>query len=304
MSYPYLSDLINHIFGTQWNIPIAVFGSFVLLAIITATFVAKKEVIRFENLGILPKVEGAYTHKIVSDLAFTPVIFGLIGARVFHIFEYPQEFINDPIGMIFSTGGFSIYGGLIFGVIAGTIFLNKRSIPVIPMLDALAPSMILGYGIGRVGCQISGDGDWGIVANMALIPNWLPDWLWAQTYENNIVGVIIQSPGVYPTPIYEALTAFCIYFFLCVIKKAEYSKGYIFSVYLLMSGFGRLLIEKIRINSEYHLLGGSFTQAELISTMLILFGLFGILKSKKSKYIPKIAFSIVVIGALSACVQL
>jgi len=52
-----------------------------------------------------------------------------------------------------------------------------------------------------------GDGDWGVVANMALHPQWLPDWLWAQTYENNVVGVVIQSPGVYPTPLYEALTA-------------------------------------------------------------------------------------------------
>ena len=126
--------------------------------------------------------------------------------------------------MIFSTGGLSIYGGLIFGVIAGTIFLNKRSIPIIPMLDALAPSMILGYGIGRVGCQISGDGDWGIVANMALKPSWLPDWFWAQTYENNVVGALIQSPGVYPTPIYEALTAFCIYFFL--IRKQNRLMGF------------------------------------------------------------------------------
>lgn len=87
------------------------------------------------------------------------------------------------------------------------------------MLDALAPSLILGYGIGRLGCQVAGDGDWGISANMALKPGWLPDWFWAQTYEGNILGVTIADPGVYPTPIYEAMTALGIFVLLWLIKK-------------------------------------------------------------------------------------
>lgn len=309
MSYPYLGDFINYVFGTHLNIPIAMFGSFVAVAIIVSTFVAKNEVVRFEKLGLLPKANVVPnvlipTHKIVSDLSMVSVLFGIVGARIFHILEYPTIFLENPMSMIFTGGGFSIYGGLIFGVIAGAVYLKKRSIPIVPMLDALAPSMILGYGIGRIGCQVSGDGDWGIVANMALKPHWLPDWFWAQTYENNIVGVAIHSPGVYPTPLYEAVTALCIFFFLIIIRKVKYSKGYIFSIYLLLSGFGRLLIEKIRINSEYYFWGGSFTQAELISTVLIIFGLLGILKSTQARKIPKIAFSVIILGALSACAKL
>src|SRR5690606_3779525 len=115
--------------------------------------------------------------------------FGILGARVFHILEYPQEFLQNPWGMIFSRDGLSIYGGLIFGVVSGAIYLQKRGVPILPMLDALAPSLALGYAIGRIGCQISGDGDWGTAANMQLKPEWLPDWFWAQTYENNIAGV-------------------------------------------------------------------------------------------------------------------
>lgn len=309
MSYPYLGDLINQIFGTQLNIPIAMFGSFVALAIIVSSSVAKTEVIRFEKLGLLPKVKvdpNAYVpiHQVLTDLVVISVLFGMLGARIFHILEHPDKFLHDPLGMILTTGGFSIYGGLIFGVIAGVIYLKKRSIPIVPMLDALAPSMVLGYGIGRLGCQVSGDGDWGITANMALKPQWLPDWLWAQTYENNIVGVVIQSPGVYPTPIYEALVALCIFYFLWAIRKREYSKGYIFSMYLLFSGFERLLIEKIRVNVDYHFLGWSFTQAEFISTVLIILGLYGVLQSKKSRLIQKMAFSVIVLGALSACTKL
>lgn len=309
MSYPYLSDLINPVLGTQWDIPIALFGSFVALAILAATFVAKREVMRFEQLGLLPKATLAPnvfipTHLIIDDLAMIAALFGLLGARLFHLLEYPTAFLANPMDMIFTRSGFSVYGGLILGGIAGAVYLKKRAVPLIPMLDALAPSMILGYGIGRMGCQVSGDGDWGILANMALKPNWLPDWLWAQSYANNIVGVVIPSPGVYPTPLYEVLTALGIFLYLWVIRKAPYSKGYLFSSYLLLSGFGRLLIEKIRVNSEYHFGGMSFTQAEFISTVLVLIGLLGILKAIQARYVPKIAFSLFILGALSACAKL
>jgi phosphatidylglycerol:prolipoprotein diacylglycerol transferase len=278
MSYPYLSDLINHLFGTNIQLPIAMFGAFVALAIITAAWVGKKEVMRFERLGKLPSTvisgnKSITTHLLVSDLAMICAIYGVIGAHIFHLLEYPRELVQDPIAMIFSLDGFSIYGGLILGAIAGAIFLNKRAVPIIPMLDALAPSIILGYGIGRLGCQVSGDGDWGTAANMAIKPNWLPDWFWTQTYENNVVGTIIPAPGVYPTP-------------------------------LLLSGFERLLIEKIRINSEYHLWGMNFTQAEFISTALIIAGVVGIIKTTNARLLPRIVFSVVVIGALSACAQL
>ncbi len=309
MSYPYLSDLINYFFGTQWSIPIATFGAFVAMAIIIASFVGKKEIIRFENEKRLPaqvfSSKGLIpTHQLITDLAMVSALSGIVGARLFHIFEYPAEFLEDPVSMIFSRHGLSIYGGLIVGVFAGIVFLKKRNVPVIPMLDALAPSIVLGYGIGRLGCQISGDGDWGIASNMALKPDWLPTWFWAQTYENNIAGVTILSPGVYPTPLYEAAIAFCIFLFLWAIRKNTFSPGFMFSTYLVLSGFGRLLIEKIRINSQYHVAEISFTQAEFISTVLILLGLLGILKTTQFKNTPKIALSLIIVGALTACSKL
>lgn len=109
--------------------------------------------------------------------------------------------------MIFTRSGFTIYGGLIFGVIAGTIFAGRRGIAIPALSDAVAPALMLGYAIGRIGCQISGDGDWGIPADLSLKPAWLPLRLWAQTYDHNIAGVLIAPPGVYPTPIYETVMA-------------------------------------------------------------------------------------------------
>lgn len=309
MSYPYLSDLINHLLGTNIQLPIAMFGAFVALAIITAAWLGKKEVMRFEQRGLLPTavMSGSKripTHLLVSDLAMVGAIFGVIGARIFHLLEYPNEFMQDPLAMTFAREGFSFFGGLLLGALAGAVFLKKRAVPILPMLDALAPSLVLGYGIGRLGCQVSGDGDWGTAANMAIKPNWLPDWFWAQTYENNSVGTIISAPGVYPTPLYEALAAFLIFAFLWSIRKTQYKTGFLFSTYLLLSGFERLLIEKIRINSEYHLWEMSFTQAEFISAALIIAGLVGIAKTTNAKLLPKIVFSVVVVGALSACAQL
>jgi phosphatidylglycerol:prolipoprotein diacylglycerol transferase len=308
MSYPYISDLLNPLFGTQWHIPIAMFGSFVALAILISTSVAKLEVQRLESLNILPKAQLAATsvpvHEIVSDLVVVCVFFGLLGARLFHILEHTDEFVQHPAAMLLSRGGFSIYGGLIFGVGVGALYLRKRAIPLIPMLDAFAPALSLAYAIGRIGCQVSGDGDWGIAADMQLKPSWLPTNLWVQQYVNNVIGVDIPYPGVYPTPLYETSMALLIFALLWGFRKRVYMPGYQFAWYLLLSGFARLLIEKIRINTVYHVWGVNFTQAELISTLLILIGLIGILKTIQVGWLGKVLLSISIFTALTACAQL
>ncbi|HCS64881.1 MAG TPA: diacylglyceryl transferase [Cellvibrio sp.] len=300
MSYTYLTDLINELFGTDIHLPIAMFGTFVGLAIIVAVYLVQREVQRFEKLGLISGIKGN-SAKLIGDLAMVAVLFGVMGAKLFDVIERPADLFNDPIDAIFSSGGFSIYGGLIFGFLAGVIFLKKRSIPIVPMLDAVAPALILSYGIGRLGCQISGDGDWGVAADMSLKPEWLPEWFWAQTYENNALGVVINSPGVYPTPLYEALMSFCIFIFLWSVRRRQQAVGQLFFIYLILSGLERILIEKIRINQEYSFWGINATQAEIISVFLVASGLIGFLKLSKSRYIPKLIFSLFVMGALTAC---
>jgi phosphatidylglycerol:prolipoprotein diacylglycerol transferase len=301
MSFPYITDLLNAGFETRWHLPVPTFGVVVLAAIMLATIVARRAVERQESSGRLPPA----THAIVGDMAFVSVIAGMVGARVFHILDHPSQFIADPASMIFTRAGFSIFGGLCFGLLAGALFLKRRSIPVVPMLDAVAPSMMLGYAIGRLGCQLAGDGDWGVPADMALKPAWLPDWMWAQTYEGNIVGVVIPSPGVYPTPIYESVMALAMFGVLWILRSEANRGGYLFSVYLLLAGFERLLIEKIRINVEHSVLGVSFTQAEAISLLLIGAGFVGVLVTLRTRrWWAKIAFAAGVLSALSACVPL
>lgn len=297
-TFPYVIDVVNAVFGTHWGLPIPTFGIIVAIAVVVATSIATRIVKRYEELGRLP----TRSHAIVADMAVVSTLAGIAGARVFDILDNLDRFFADPISMILTRAGFSIYGGLCFGIVVGVIFVKRRSVPVIPMLDATAPAMMLGYGIGRLGCQTAGDGDWGVAANMVLKPSWLPDWLWAQTYDGNIAGAIIAPPGVYPTPIYEIAMALAIFWVLWRLRSHNNHAGYLFSVYLLLAGFERLLIEKIRVNTRYDLFGIHVTQAEAISFLLVIAGLVGIMATlRANRFWTRAIVSAGVLAALSAC---
>ncbi|HEY2782802.1 MAG TPA: prolipoprotein diacylglyceryl transferase family protein [Steroidobacteraceae bacterium] len=292
---------MNAAIGTHLQLPIPTFGVFVVTAIVISAGVFRKDVWRLESLGTIP----ALTHTRIADLVLISVIAGLVGARVFSILDYPEQFLQHPAAMIFTRTGFSIYGGLCFGLLTGVIFLRKYAIPILPTLDAAAPSMMLGYAIGRLGCQFSGDGDWGIASNMQLKPGWLPDWIWAQTYEGNISGVVLPGGGVYPTPVYETAMALVLFGALLMLRSRRYQPGFLFSTYLMFAGFERLLIEKIRINVDYHLFGLAFTQAEAISFTLVLAGLAGAIATLGEHRVwTRGILSVAVISALSACAKL
>jgi phosphatidylglycerol:prolipoprotein diacylglycerol transferase len=170
MSFPYVTGLVNGIFGTHWNLPLPTFGVIVAIAVVTATAVATRVIHDFEALGRLPP----RTHAVVTDLVLVATLAGIVGARIFDVFDNLGRFLADPLSMILTRSGFSIYGGLCFGTMAGVMFVKRCSIPVVPMLDATAPALMLGYGIGRLGCQMAGDADWGVAATMLLKPSWLP----------------------------------------------------------------------------------------------------------------------------------
>lgn len=301
MSFPYVTDLVNAVFGTQFHLPIPVFGIVVLVAVYLSTLVFGKEVARRETLGIVPPGTGA----LVTDLVFVAVIGGIVGAKIFHLLEYVDEVVAHPASMIFSRNGFSIYGGLCFGTAAAILVLMRRRVPVLPMLDAAAPAMMLGYAIGRLGCQLSGDGDWGIAADLALKPSWLPNWLWTQTYENNIAGVAIPPPGVYPTPLYEAAMALALAWLLWRLRAHRHGAGFLFSIYLIFAGLERLLIEKIRINARYSVFDFAVTQAELISLALVLAGCVAAFVTLRARsLLPRVIFTVLVLTTVSACMYL
>jgi len=174
------------------------------------------------------------------------------------------------------------------------IYARKNGIGLIHLLDAAAPMLILGYGVGRIGCQVAGDGDWGIPNDLPQ-PEWmsfLPEWTWAYNYPNNVLGVDLQQSFIndgfvsltgnaYPTPLYEAVLGIGLFFVLWMLRKKIIIPGMLFSIYLLMNGVERFFIEKIRVNEVYNIFGNLITQAEIISFFLIIAGFIGIWYSRK-----------------------
>jgi prolipoprotein diacylglyceryltransferase len=230
----------------------------------------------------------------VSTITILAAVFGILGAKLFHNLENLDELMADPIGSLLSFSGMSFLGGFICATAAIWYYARKNNIPIIHLTDSALPGLMLAYGIGRIGCQIAGDGDWGI-PNDAPKPEWmsfLPDWMWSYNYPNNVLGIDLKADFAqmgyqsitgyaWPTPFYETVMALCIFGFLWAMRKRWTVPGQLASWYLLLSGIERLMIEQIRINNEYHILGFGITQAEIISSILIILGLVGILTIRK-----------------------
>ena len=228
-------------------------------------------------------IEG-YPHDRIGDITMIAAISGVLGAKIFALIEDLPAFFEAPIRTFFAGSGLAIYGGLIVGFFSVAYYLRLKKIPIIHAVDAVAPALIIAYGVGRLGCHFSGDGDWGITA--ATQPGWwfLPDWLWSYDYPQNVLneGVPIEGctgnyckrldPGVYPTPMYESIMSFTIGGILWGIRKKLAIPGMLFAIYLMFNGVERFFIEKIRINDDYQVLGATLTQAEIISICLFLIG--------------------------------
>ncbi|HEY4214757.1 MAG TPA: prolipoprotein diacylglyceryl transferase [Steroidobacteraceae bacterium] len=288
MAYPYLQDLVRAATGASLPLPLPTFGLCVLAAVLLSIQVAKANLRRLHASGALPMAirratqDGRRTdvsvppQELALDFGVTVVLAGIIGARVFSIAETPREFFADPLPLIFTREGFNFLGGLLFGIGAGILFVRRHRIPLPVACDAFAPSLMLGYALGRVGCQLAGDGDWGIAANVALKPSWLPMSLWAQTYDGNIVGQVIPPPGVYPTPLYEIVMGLGAFALLWALRKHPFRRGWLFALYLLLCGLERLAIETIRVNPRVHVSGLDLTQAQILSALLVVVGLAGL----------------------------
>jgi phosphatidylglycerol:prolipoprotein diacylglycerol transferase len=238
-----------------------------------------------------------WPHDRVGDIVLQAALWGFLGAKIFHNLENLEDFSRDPIGSLISFSGLTFFGGLILATIAVIIYIRKFKISVIHFADAMAPTMIFAYAAGRIGCQISGDGDWGI-ANVNPNPYaWLPDWMWSYTYPHNVLNEGVAIPGcvgnycnqlplpVYPTALYEIIMMFALFLIIWVIRKRITQPGILTGIYFIFVGGERYLIEQIRVNNKYMSLPFQPTQAEMISVVLLLLGFTFLVKSKS--WFPK-----------------
>lgn len=232
-------------------------------------------------------------HQRVGDITILAAISGLIGARLFSIIESEENieaFFKDPLEQLLSGSGLAIYGGLILAFIVVYSYVKRKGMKPIHVMDAVAPALIMGYAVGRLGCQFSGDGDWGIV-NTSPTPSWwfLPDWAWSYTYPHNVLNDGIQiegciweycrqlAEGVYPTPIYETFFSLIIFGILWALRKRIRIAGMIFFLYVFLNGIERFFIEKIRTNPDITVFGIEATQAEYVAFLLIVVGIVGMI---------------------------
>lgn len=297
------------------------------------------------------RVVRIWPHDRVGDIIILGLVFGILGAKLFDNFEHWDQFMEDPIGRIFSQSGLTFYGGLILAAIAICWYASKKGIKIKHLVDAAAPALMIAYAIGRIGCQVSGDGDWGVF-NSAYIsddsgnitaaapgqfeqqlsknaayftegiaadtsgkmrevtdriygtleavphksfkgPSFLPDWLFAYSYPQNVNKDGILMPGVtdehnrvlpqpvFPTPLYEIIICTLLFLFLWTIRKKITTPFVLFGIYLTVNGMERFAVESIRVNKMYNVLGMHISQAQGIAILLIISGLITILLAKR-----------------------
>jgi len=292
-------DPASIILSAKLHIPAALIGAGVMLALTLweASKNKKKESVTRE-VNIWP-------HDRINEMTVAAAVGGILGAKVFDVFDNWETFVADPVGTLTSGGGLAFFGGLVLGFIAVVGYMYRHRIPFLPTADAVAPALTVGYGVGRIGCQLSGDGDWGIV-NTAPKPGWmsfLPDWMWAYKYPHHVLNTPSTDPvmsepiphcawdycmqlsqPVFPTPFYEILMMAVVFAILWFLRTRVKPLGMLFFIYLGLIAIERFMIEKIRVNVLHDVFGMQLTQAEIISIGLFTVSVVGMaVVWKKSK---------------------
>jgi phosphatidylglycerol:prolipoprotein diacylglycerol transferase len=189
------------------------------------------------------------------EMGFAALIGGVVGSRVYFIVQNYDSVSHDLVGHIFSGSGLVWYGGAIGGALAVLLWARWRGILGLGLLDLAAPALALGYALGRIACQLSGDGDYGKPWNGP----------WAMSYPH---GTVPTDQTVHPAPIYETL-AMGIGAFVLWQLRDRFRAGVLFAVYLVYAGAERFLVEFIRRNSEVAL---GLTAPQIESAAMILVG--------------------------------
>jgi len=292
----FTEDTQSFILSTKGNI----LGG--LIGIVIGAYLKYREKEKTKEVTPIWVEEKIHPYQQVGNLTLIAAFAGIIGAKIFHNLENWNEFVADPVGALLSFSGLTMYGGLICASIACIWYGKKNGIKVTHLVDSAAPSLMLGYGVGRIGCHVSGDGDWGIPSVNPKPFSWMPDWMWSYDYAHNVLSEGAPIPGctaekycahlvpsVYPTAFYEVVMCIALFFVLWSIRKKITTPGVLFSVYLILNGIERFFIEKIRVNTLYHVNGFAFTQAELISTLLFFTGVAGVFYFRKRRDQEKVS---------------
>ena len=267
-----------NLFGREIHIAIYSYGFMLVVAFYTCFFLLQKEIRRIGK-----------DVKLASDIVFIAAVGGIVGSKIYYLIENFGRVIDDPIGMIFSGSGLVFLGGLMGGTLGVTWVIQKQNLNWLKMSDIVAPLLILGYGIGRIGCFLVGD-DYGIPTHLpwgVSFVNGLPPTTY-QSFQFNYPWISLDGfePGlltVYPTQLMETVLAVSIFGYLWSRREKIGFEGQLFFTYLVFAGLERFFIEFIRTNIKYI---SVLTGSQIISIFMILIGVY-FLRFNQQVNVPK-----------------
>jgi phosphatidylglycerol---prolipoprotein diacylglyceryl transferase len=242
------------------NIP--TFGLMVALGLVVAGYILQADFVR---RGVHAD---AFTMITLAGIA------GILGAKLYHLLESPAEFFANPVALLFTRYGFAWFGGFLGGFVAMVYLGHRDKLPFWQFLDACTPAASIGYAIGRIGCLLSGDGDYGGPTNLP----------WGMSFPN---GVVPTTDRVHPAPLYEFLIWCAISALLWRMgsrwMRNPKSSGLLFALYLILTGIARFLVEIIRINPRSFL---GMSNAQAASVLSVLAGIVLFLWLKRRRQAP------------------
>lgn len=236
-------------------LPIRSFGLMVALALFAGSL---RLAASFARYGI--------DRQLAEKYVTVAGISGLLGARLWYIAENWSVVRNDFFGALFASAGFTFYGGFIFASIVLYVMARRDGVGGARFCDSLGPALALGYAVGRLGCQLSGDGDYGSVT----------EGFWGMSYATGVVPTPV-GVRVYPTPIFESTISLAIVFVLSWVERSQsvlVKPLQRFGLYLVLISIERIFVEVFRINPE---VWAGLSEAQLIGIALLCLGLLFVL---------------------------
>ncbi len=236
--------------------------------------------LEFRRKGIDPNLS--------SNITILALVFGIAGAKLLYLIENWTAFMRAPVDMTFSAGGLTWYGGFFLGIAAVLLYVRSKHISMLTVLDSLGVALLLAYGVARLGCHLSGDGDYGFPTDLP----WGTDYskgtyppssafkIFPEITSQFPNGIIPDDIPCHPTPVYEMILGVIGFTLMWTIfRKKNFPPGMLFAIYLVMAALFRFSIEFLRLNPRLAL---GLSEAQLISAVLFVVGVGWIIRLRNT----------------------